>query len=72
MTAMAKLTTRPDPRLQQRALTMCADLVRQKGGAINFDSMYRSLVEQGIDPNTAHLAVEKYTHDAMMKRTRKP
>jgi hypothetical protein len=68
---MPKMTSRPDPRLQQRALTMCADIVNKKGGAINFDSMYRALVEQGIDPTTAHLAVEKYTHDAMMKRTKK-
>jgi hypothetical protein len=67
-----KPTTRIDPRQHQRAMAMCAELVAKNRGAINFDVMYRAMVEQGMDPNTAHLALEKYTHDEMMKRTKKP
>jgi hypothetical protein len=60
---------RVDPRQQARVIKMCADYVGKNRGA-SFDAIYRALVEQGIEPDSAHLALEKFMHDA--QRARKP
>lgn len=67
---MARLTT--DPRQHQRAMTLCAEWVKGRGGTANFDQLYRMLMEQGFQPNEAHLAVEQYMRASMLKKTRRP
>lgn len=37
-------------------------------GPVNFDRLYRHLMENGFQPNEAHLAVESYLHSARGKR----
>lgn len=55
----------------QRALAMCQQWVDKNRGAANFDQIYRHLVGEGIGPNDAHLAIEQFMHDQMMKRVKK-
>jgi hypothetical protein len=59
-------TATPNPR----AAMLCDKWVKEHGSTANFDQLYRMLVENGFEPNKAHLALEDYMRKAMMKRVK--
>jgi len=57
----------PDPR----ATRLCTEWVKEHGGNANFDQLFRMLGENSFPPDKAHLAVEAFMREAMMKRVKR-
>jgi hypothetical protein len=57
------------PSANPRAIAaLTAFAQASKTGPMNFDQLYRHLVEGGFQPNEAHLAVESFVRSARGKR----